>query len=129
MSHRIMRYLQLPLIVAAAWGCGGGCVAYQIRDELRTTNHQLEKMSGQLDQIEKELATSNQKLEKANHSLGVMESSMDPIRVSLRRIDDELMGFREMIDKIDRYIPLNIKADTPRPAQQAPTRETTPQKH
>jgi septal ring factor EnvC (AmiA/AmiB activator) len=131
-----MRYFQFPAMCVLAWVCSGGCVAYQIRDELRTTNHQLERMSIQLDKMEVDLARvsaslaqSDQKLAKSNHSLGIMESSMDPIRVSLRRIDDELAGFREMIDKIDRYIPLNIKPETPQPARQPPTHEITPQKH
>jgi septal ring factor EnvC (AmiA/AmiB activator) len=130
-----MRMFRLPAILVLAWFSGSGCVAYQIRDELRTTNQRLEKMSNQLDKMSAELAQvnvslaqTNQKMDRSNHSLAVMENSMDPIRVSLRRIDDELAGFREMIDKIDRYIPVNIKADTPPPSKQAPTHETTPAK-
>ena|SRR5271170_6500361 len=130
-----MRFFRWSAILVLAWFSGSGCVAYEMRDELKLTNQRLEKMNSQLDKMSAELAQvnasldqTNQKIDRSNHSLGVMENSMDPIRVSLRRIDDELAGFRQMIDKIDRYIPLNIKADTPPPAKQAPTNETTPQK-
>jgi septal ring factor EnvC (AmiA/AmiB activator) len=123
------------LLIWALLGCADGCVAYQIRDELRTTNSQLVKINVQLSQMAADLKDvnasvrqSNPLLQKSNHSLGVVENSMEPIRISLRRIDDELAGFRQMIDKIDKYIPLNIKADTPPPVKQAPTHERTPQK-
>ena len=136
MSERgSMRIFRLAVILAIAFGCGNGCVAYQIRDELKTTNEQLTKMGSQLDRMEAELgqvnasvAVTNQKVEKSNHSLGVMEDSMDPIRVSLRRIDDELAAFRQVIDKINKYMPVNIKPDIPPPATQPVTTEKTPQK-
>ena len=123
-----MRFVRMSVVLAVAWFCSGGCVAYQIRDELRVTNSKLDKVSAQLAQVDASLAETNQKLDRSNRSLSVVEGSMDPIRVSLRRIDDELAGFRQMIDKIDKYIPINIKADTPPPARQSPTHETTPQR-
>jgi septal ring factor EnvC (AmiA/AmiB activator) len=122
-----MRLVGMTIVLALALFCGSGCVAYQIRDELRVTNSKLDKVSAQLAQVDASLAETNQKLNKSNHSLSVVEGSMDPIRVSLRRIDDELAGFREMLDKLDRYLPVNLKADTPQPVKQAPTTETTPQ--
>jgi septal ring factor EnvC (AmiA/AmiB activator) len=129
-----VKALGLPLVLILAWFCGG-CVAYQIRDELKTTNQQLVQMSQQLDKMSADLKEvrasvdqTNPKLERSNHSLSVMEQSMEPIRISLRRIDDELLGFREEMDKIDKYIPLNIKPDVAPPMKQSPSRETTPQK-
>jgi septal ring factor EnvC (AmiA/AmiB activator) len=129
-----MRILQViflsPLIAASS-----GCVVFQIRDELRSTNAQLATINRQLGTMSVDLAQVNASIRQAspaiqtsNHSLHVVESSMEPIRISLRRIDDELVGFREMIDKIDKYIPINIKPETPQPAKQTPTHETTPQK-
>jgi len=130
-----MQALRSSLLVALVSVCSNGCVAYQIRDELRVTNQrlahidsQLDKMSADLAKVNASVAATNPKLEKSNKSLAVMEESMDPIRVSLRRIDDEMAGFREMIDKLDKYIPLNIKPDTPEPKKQEPSQETTPQK-
>jgi septal ring factor EnvC (AmiA/AmiB activator) len=130
-----MRIFRLSLILAAVCFYCNGCVAYQIRDELQSTNRQLarintqlDKMSADLEQVNSYVRQTNPKLDRSNHSLTVMENSMEPIRISLRRIDDELAAFRQMIDKIDRYIPLNIKPDTPPPAKQTPTEETTPQK-
>jgi septal ring factor EnvC (AmiA/AmiB activator) len=123
-----MRFLRFAMMLVLAGVCCNGCVAYQIRDQLQATNARLDKMSGQLDQMQRELAQSNAKLDRSNHSLSVMETSMDPIRVSLRRIDDELAAFRQVMDKIDKYVPVNIKPDIPPPARQAPTEETTPQK-
>jgi archaellum component FlaC len=112
-----------------------GCVVYQIRDELRLTNQRLAQINKQLDDMSIELKSVRVSIDQAkpiltrsNHSLGVVENSMEPIRVSLRRIDDELLGFREAMDKIDKYIPLNIKPDVPPPVTQGPTHETTPQK-
>jgi len=122
-----MRFVRMSVVLAVAWFCSGGCVAYQIRDELRVTNSKLDKVSAQLAQVDASLAETNQKLDRSNRSLSVVEGSMDPIRVSLRRIDDEMAGFREMLDKLDRYLPVNLKADTPQPVKQAPTTETTPQ--
>lgn len=89
---------------------------------------QLDEMKVELDQVNTSLDQSNAKLDRSNHSLLVTETSMDPIRVSLRRIDDELAAFRQVMDKIDKYVPVNIKPDIPPPAPQAPTTETTPQK-
>jgi septal ring factor EnvC (AmiA/AmiB activator) len=123
-----MRNLFVAAILSGMMFSGGGCVAYQMRDELRITNAQLATMNGKLDKMAADLALTNQKLERSNQSLAVTESSMEPIRVSLRRIDDEMAGFREMLDKIDKYVPVNIKADTPEPAKQKSTEETTPQK-
>jgi septal ring factor EnvC (AmiA/AmiB activator) len=121
--------------MTALVGFVNGCVAYQIRDELRITNSQLatvnaqlKAMAADLKEVDASVRQSSPILQKSNHSLGVMENSMEPIRISLRRIDDEMAGFRQMIDKIDKYIPLDIKADTPPPVKQAPTHETTPQK-
>ncbi|HUB24890.1 MAG TPA: hypothetical protein VL992_05625 [Tepidisphaeraceae bacterium] len=130
-----MNVFRTVAVLAFSWLCSSGCVAYQIRDELKTTNQRLGQMSQQLDlmaidikQARQAVEQANPKLERSNRSLSVMEQSMEPIRISLRRIDDELLGFREEMDKIDKYIPLNIKPSIPPPPKQAPTRETTPQK-
>ena len=58
----------------------------------------------------------------------MIQNSMEPVRVSLRRLDDEMSAFREVLDKIGHYVPGNISPDTPPPAKQEPTHETTPQK-
>jgi septal ring factor EnvC (AmiA/AmiB activator) len=127
-------FIRWSIILAGVF-CLNGCVAYQIRDELKETNRQLivinsqlDKMAVDLKQVNVSVTQANPKLEKSNHSLAVLENSMDPIRVSLRRIDDELAAFRQVIDKIDKYVPVDIKPNTPPPAPQPPTQEQTPQK-
>jgi hypothetical protein len=81
-----------------------------------------------MDKINVSVTDSDHILNRSNRSLSSIESSMEPIRVSLQRIDDELMGFREMADKIAHYVPVNIKPSTPPPPKEAPTTETTPAK-
>ena len=129
---RIVRWL--GILIVAGYGCGG-CVAYQIRDELRATNQQLEKVNGRLDTMAAELkemhetvSKSNGELVNSNKSLTSIDSSMDPIRVSLHRIDDEMAAFREVIDKITKDLPGHLGPSTPPPAKEAPTQEVTPGK-
>src|SRR6185295_11147934 len=108
--------LMLPLTLFC-----NGCVVFQIRDELRATN-------ARLDEIEKRVVSVEQTVASSDSSLKSINESMEPISVSLRRIDDELAGFRQTIDKIDKVIPGKISPDIPPPAPQAPTSGTMPRK-
>jgi septal ring factor EnvC (AmiA/AmiB activator) len=130
-----MRCFPIAVILALLCFCGSGCIAYQIRDESQITNRQLVKMNTEIDKLTADLAQvnssliqTNEKLEKSDNSIAAMEIALDPIRISVRRIDDELAGFRQILDKMDRYMPVNLKADTPLPARQPPTQQTTPNK-
>lgn len=130
-----MRVVRLLFVALVAGLSGTGCVAYQIRDELRTTNQQLAQINAQMKsmaadmhEVDGTVRKTDSNIEKSTRSLHVVETSMEPIRISLRRIDDELAAFREVIDKLDEYLPVDIKPDMPPPARQAPTHETTPQK-
>lgn len=130
-----MRLVRYVIISVIGLNLGSGCVAYQIRDELKKTNSELQRidqrldtMSADMDKINVSVTDSDHILNRSNRSLSSIESSMEPIRVSLQRIDDELMGFREMADKIAHYVPVNIKPSTPPPPKEAPTTETTPAK-
>jgi septal ring factor EnvC (AmiA/AmiB activator) len=99
----------------------GGCIAFEIRDELRATNKKM-------DDIQQKLSEVDQKLAASNGTLASIQQDMEPIRISLRRIDDELAGYRQTLEKIDKVVPGKITPDTPPPAKQEPTHETTPQK-
>jgi septation ring formation regulator EzrA len=112
----------------------GGCVVFDIRNELRRVNQRLDdvneslvRVNEQLESVDASLSDVNETLATSDQSLKSINESMEPIRISLRRIDDHLAGAREVIDAIAKVVP-GLKPDTPPPAKQEPTRETTPQK-
>lgn len=69
-----------------------GCVAYEIRDELRTTNFRLSSLETQLEELQR----TNQRLELVRTQLQILES----IRVSLANLDEHLSAVRVVISSM-----------------------------
>src|SRR4051812_23506080 len=129
-----MKTVRTLLVLTFTGLLNSGCIAYEMRDELRTINKQLElanaalsDMDHKLVQTQQTVATIHESMESSDRSLKSINESMEPIRISLRRVDDELAGMIQTIQKVDKFVPGKISPDTPPPAKQEPTHETTPQ--
>lgn len=75
-----------------------GCVAYEIRDELRTTNFRLSSLETQLEELQR----TNQRLEVVRQQLRILEQ----VQVSLSNLDDHLSAVRVIISSMNSMISL-----------------------
>jgi hypothetical protein len=124
-------------------GAMPGCVAFEIRDELKITNQRLAGLQGQMDtsletmkriegavtDVQQEVKRSTATVASSDATLKDMQSQMEPIRISLRRVDDELRAMMQVVNKAADKVPFwDLKSDQALPAPQAPTEQTTPQR-
>lgn len=81
-----------------------GCIAWQIRDELRRTNDTLEHIQHQLDEVDSKMDY----VDTTNQILTDMQET------SLKHLDEHLASLRKTISNIDSTIPfLKISDDPP----------------
>lgn len=96
-----------------------GCVAFEIRDELRKTNENLAAANTQLMVANTELDAANAKLLEANARL--VDANRD-----LTTVNGHLGSLRNTLDNIDSMIPfINITDDGPEPAPTTSPADTT----
>ncbi len=75
-----------------------GCVAYEIRDELRTTNFRLSQVETQLEELQR----TNQRLEVVRQQLRILEH----IQISLANLDEHLSSVRVIISSMNSMMSL-----------------------
>ncbi|HVZ93316.1 MAG TPA: hypothetical protein VG797_02285 [Phycisphaerales bacterium] len=117
------------LLVLIALPFLSGCVAWEIRDDLRMANFQvndvkcdLEKVHGQLDGLKSTLDTTNEELAQVKSALGLTNSDLSTanaalgtvherlrllqsIDASMTKLDGHLASLRRTISKLDDVIP------------------------
>lgn len=119
MHRAILCLLLLPLLQ--------GCIAWEIRDELRSVNSSLARVESQLadtnhliDNVQDQLT----QLEATNDKLAALQERLallDSINASLANLDRHLASLRETIRSIDSAIPLlNFGSKDPEPPANAP---------
>jgi hypothetical protein len=137
-------------VLAMAMGAAGvlpGCVAWEIRDEMRAANARLVEVQGtivqtneRLDRVEAGLTRLDQtntligtveqglgRIDSTNSSLSTLEQQLallNSINTSLSRLDTHLAALRRTIGRIDSAIPFldlggGAPVETPPPLAQA----------
>jgi len=145
-----MNRLILPVLIAVGCAPLGGCVVWDIRNEMRKTNTNLievQERLTKLDQTNTALDRTNERLEKANalidnveRGLGRIDSTntslsgleqqlalLKSIDKSLTHLDQHLASLRKTINKLDGVIPfLDLGGDAPvDPSTPTPPEEPT----
>lgn len=132
-----MKTMRVLAMVMAAMGVLPGCVAWQIRDEMRAANARLIDVQGtivqtneRLDRVESGLTRLDQtntligtveqglgRIDSTNTSLSTLEQQLallNSINTSLSRLDTHLAALRRTIGRIDSVIPfLDLGGDAP----------------
>lgn len=121
------------LAAAACAASMSGCVAWDIRDELRQTNQHLEtsnqrlaSIKGALDEANSELGDVKASLSTTNESMADIQKRLavlDSIERSLTSLDDSLKTVKSLIEKIPFVGPSDQEkkdAEEQRPAQEKP---------
>lgn len=114
-AARLSRAILLTLLVLPLTGC----VAWEIRDELRQTNVLLNSVSGTLRSVRQDLTRVNEQLDKTTTELPPMRTAVEGtaqrvegVAPALRSIEDHLASLRRTIDNLDRAVPLpNVGGD------------------
>ncbi|MEO1278067.1 MAG: hypothetical protein AAFV77_03830 [Planctomycetota bacterium] len=106
-TRRLAATLSLPLLAIPTTGC----VAWEIRDEMRQVNASLEDVKVQLGTVNDGLA----KLERTNTLLADLDmklTTLDTVNASLSSVDAHLASLRNTLNNIDSTIPfLSISGD------------------
>lgn len=106
-ERRLLAGACLPLM---AW-CLSGCLAYEIRDELRLVNASLEDVKIKLNSVNDGLL----RLERTNTLLADLDmklTALESTNASLSSIDAHLASLRKTLNRIDSTIPfLKVSGD------------------
>ena len=105
--RRLVATLSLSLLVIPSTGC----IAWEIRDELRQVNASMEDVKVQLGTVNDGLA----KLERTNTLLADLDmklTSLETTNASLASVDAHLASLRKTLNNIDSTIPfLSVTGD------------------
>ncbi len=129
------RFLAI-LLTLAATSLLPGCIVGEMRDDLKSTRVGVQNLSDLVPQLKESnaaLLKANAQLEQANSRLEVSNAkltesvkllqALEPMKTSLREVNESLASLRKMMENIDRAIPfINITAGTP-PADSALQRQ------
>lgn len=129
------RYLATFLLTSTTFLLPG-CIVGEMRDDLKSTRVGVESLSDLVPQLKESnaaLLKANAQLVEANARLEISNAkltesvrllqTLDPMKASLRDVNESLASLRKMMENIDRAIPLiNITAGTP-PADTALERQ------
>lgn len=93
-----MKAAGLVVVLAAVAGAMPGCVFWEIRDDLRTTN-------GKLVQVQSDLDRANKGLDSANTAIATANTNLDKVETGLKRLDQTntlIDGVGQGLGRIDR---------------------------
>ncbi len=106
-ARRLAAMLSLSLLVLPSTGC----IAWEIRDQLRLVNESLDDVKVQLGTVNDGLA----KLERTNTLLSDLDiklTSLETTNASLSSVDGHLASLRKTLNNIDSTIPfLSLSGD------------------
>lgn len=95
--------IAVPLLFALP-----GCVAWDIRDELRVTNKELDEVNTgiartneRIEDVAADLQLANQKLDALQERLDLLDS----MSASLAKLDEHLASLRKTVENIDSVVP------------------------
>jgi septal ring factor EnvC (AmiA/AmiB activator) len=92
-----------------------GCVAYEIRDELRTSNASFAELSlsrEQLEESNRQLTAVNRQLAEVNRQLAESSARLTEVEKRMAGIDSNLGYIRSAVKTADKLVPF-VKVPDP----------------
>ena len=92
------RWIYPAALLAACCAIMPGCIAWEIRDEMRTANYRISSLQTELEELQR----TNQRLELVRTQLLILER----IQISLANLDEHLAAVRVVISSMSSMMSL-----------------------
>jgi hypothetical protein len=93
------------IVIACAMACSlPGCIAWEIRDAIRTANYRMNEVDGLLSQTNDRLGNTNELVAATHATLQQVQGSVTQTNTDLEHMKDQLDSLHASLRKIDEHV-------------------------